>query len=92
MTVNMGITLTATKYQAYSVHGVTSGYVLTYCNLFTNLKLKKMDLFQVNVQVMNKSALHCAVTKNHLSVLKVILEYKPNLEIKVSVPICVSLQ
>ena len=39
---------------------------------------------QVNGKVSNKSALHCAVVANNLNVLKVILEFKPNLEIKVS--------
>ena len=36
------------------------------------------------MQISNKSALHCAVAKNDVDVLKVILEFKPNLEIKVS--------
>lgn len=35
------------------------------------------------MQVSNKSALHCAVAANNPSVLKAILEFKPNLEIKV---------
>ena len=47
-------------------------------------QVMKMCMFQVNGKVFNKSALHCAVARNHFSVLKVILEFKPNLEIKVS--------
>lgn len=35
------------------------------------------------MQISNKSALHCAVAANSLSVLKVILEFKPHLELKV---------
>ena len=35
------------------------------------------------MQVSNKSALHCAVAANSLDVLKVVLEFKPYLEIKV---------
>ena len=38
---------------------------------------------QIDVQVSDKSALHCAVAKNHTSVLNVLLEFNPNLEIKV---------
>eukprot|EP00731_Ephydatia_muelleri_P025552 Em0017g635a len=36
----------------------------------------------IDAQVSNKSALHCAVAKDHISVLKVLLEFNPNLEIK----------
>ena len=49
-----------------------------YCNKLAYI------FIQVNVQISNKSALHCAVAKNDVNVLKVILEFKPNLEIKVS--------
>ena len=51
--------------------------------LYYTVCIRKHHFFQVNVQVSNKSALHCAVAANTLDVLKVVLEFKPYLEIKV---------
>lgn len=51
----------------------------------------KSFFFQVNKHVSKTSALHCAVDANKLNVLKVILKFKPDLEIQVMQQICIVL-